>query len=447
MMEYIVPIVIILVLILLNGLFVAAEFAIVTAPRPKLRNLKDEGSKKAAQLLDILSSQELQNRYITTAQVGITIASLGLGMYGEHTIADWLLGPLHDLIHLSDALAHTIATILSVSMLTYLHVVLGEMIPKSFALHTASQTVMALYTPLRISERIFYPIVFVLNKFSIFVIDRLELSQNNADTRILTPDDLEFVVEESLESGLLESTDQLFIENILDLDERTARQVMTPRNRIFGISVDTPPEKIIQTICDTNKTRYPIFDNNLDNILGVLHIKDLARWQVKNDRLPENIRELLRPMIFIPESLTLSKLMYRFRQEQTHVAIALDEFGGTAGIITLEDLIEEVVGEILDEFDQEMPPFEKLSDGLIRVRGDVILEELEQHFNLVFEETTDTISIAGYIMSKLGSIPKPNERLRINGATVTVEEVDGLAILTVLIKLHKTIEETDPTVK
>jgi len=443
-MDILIPIVIILVLILLNGLFVAAEFAIVTAPRPKLRALKDEGSKKAEQLLEILSSQELQNRYITTAQVGITIASLGLGMYGEHVIADWLIEPLHSLGHLSDAVVHTIATILSVSLLTYLHVVLGEMIPKSFALHTASKTVMALYTPLKISERVFYPVVHVLNIFSVFVIDKFDLSKNDDDTRILTPDDLEFLVEESMESGLLESTDQLFIENILDLDERTARQVMTPRNRIFGVSVDTPPAEIIQIICDTNKTRYPIFDTNLDNIVGVLHIKDLARWQVNNDSLPQNIREVLRPMIFIPESLTLSKLMYRFREEQSHVAIALDEFGGTAGIITLEDLIEEVVGEILDEFDQEKPPFEHLSESVIRVRGDVILEELEQHFNLVFEDASETNSIAGYIMSQLGSIPKPNERLRINGATITVEEVDGLAILTVIIQLPKPVEKTTP---
>ena len=442
-MEYLIPILIILFLILLNGLFVAAEFAIVTAPRPKLRALKDEGSKKAEQLLDILSSQDLQNRYITTAQVGITIASLGLGMYGEHVIADWLIVPLHSLGALSEALAHTISTILSVSLLTYLHVVLGEMIPKSYALHTASKTVMALYTPLRLSERIFYPVVFVLNKFAIFMIDKFDLSKSNDDTRILTPDDLEFVVEESMESGFLESTDQLFIENILDLDERTARQVMTPRNRIFGISVDTPPSEIIQIICDTNKTRYPIFDTNLDNIVGVLHIKDLARWQVKNDSLPQKISELLRPMIFIPESLTLSKLMIRFREEQSHVAIALDEFGGTAGIITLEDLIEEVVGEILDEFDQEMPPFEQLSEGLVRVRGDVILEELEQHFNLVFDHATETNSIAGYIMSQLGSIPKPNERLKINGATFTVEEIDGLAILTVLIQLPKPSDKSN----
>ena len=434
-MSYLISILIILFLIAMNGLFVAAEFAIVTAPRPKLRGLVNEGSKKAAQLLNILSSPELQNRYITTAQVGITIASLGLGMYGEHVIADWLISPLHNFTEMSEGLAHTISTVLSVGFLTYLHVVLGEMIPKSYALHTASQTVMVLYTPLNIAERLFFPVVYILNKISLSVIKNLSLTQSEENSRLLTSDDLEFVVEESMESGFLESTDQLFIENILDLDERTARQVMTPRNRIFAISIDTPPEKIIQLICETNKTRYPIFDSTLDNILGVLHLKDLARWQTKHGGTPEDIHTLLRPVIFIPESLPLSKLLYKFRAEQSHIAIALDEFGGTSGIITLEDLIEEVVGEILDEFDQEMPPFEKLADDTIRVRGDVILEELEQHFNLVFDENNEAISIGGYIMSKLGSIPKPNETISTKGFNLTVEKVDGLAIISVLIEL------------
>ncbi|MEJ2512916.1 MAG: DUF21 domain-containing protein [Anaerolineales bacterium] len=203
-MSYLISILIILFLIAMNGLFVAAEFAIVTAPRPKLRGLVNEGSKKAAQLLNILSSPELQNRYITTAQVGITIASLGLGMYGEHVIADWLISPLHNFTEMSEGLAHTISTVLSVGFLTYLHVVLGEMIPKSYALHTASQTVMVLYTPLNIAERLFFPVVYILNKFSLSVIKNLSLTQSEENSRLLTSDDLEFVVEESMESGFLE---------------------------------------------------------------------------------------------------------------------------------------------------------------------------------------------------------------------------------------------------
>ncbi len=434
MTEYLIPILIIIFLILLNGMFVAAEFSIVTAPRPQLRKKMEEGSQKAAQILKILSSPEKQNEYITTAQMGITIASLGLGMYGEHVIADWIVTPLHGLGHLAEPLAHTIASILSVSLLTYFHVVLGEMIPKSFALQTASSTVMALYTPLSISEKIFMPIVWVLNHASFFVIHLLGLHPEDDRSHIYTPEDLEFIVGESQEFGLIEKSDKVFIENILDLEERTAGHIMTPRNRIKAIAVDMPVSEIIATICETNKTRYPIFEERLDHILGVLHLKDLARWQVNNPGLEPNIRDLLRPAIFIPETLTLDELLFKFKDEGLQIAIALDEFGGTSGIITLEDLVEEVVGEILDEFDQETVPFKKIGENTIRVRGDILLDELEQHFNIKFEDGVDANSIGGYIMSHLGYIPAVNDTLMVSGIRVTVEDIEGFAVKSVLIE-------------
>lgn len=433
-LDYLIPIIIILILILLNGLFVAAEFSIVTTPRPKLRQKLKAGSQKAGQILDIISSPELQNRYITTAQIGITIASLGLGMYGEHVIADWIVEPLHDLGNIADPLAHTIASILSVSLLTYLHVVLGEMIPKSYALQSASTTVMILFSPLKIANKIFSPAVNVLNKFSQFLIKFFGLDPQDENTHLFTPYDLEFIVGESLESGLLEKTDQLFIENILDLDERTAGQIMTPRNRIQAFSVETSPAEIIERICSTNRTRYPVFDSSLDHILGVLHIKDLARWQVNHPDEQPDLSQLLRPLAYIPEALPLKDLLYKFRDENTQIAIALDEFGGTSGVITLEDLIEEVVGEILDEFDQELVPFKKIAPNTIRVRGDILLGELEQHFKINFDDEIEANSIGGYIMSLLGTIPSPSDTLTVSGIRITVETVEKFAVKTVLLE-------------
>ncbi|MCB2179888.1 hemolysin family protein [bacterium] len=439
--EYLIPILIILFLILLNGIFVASEFSIVTASRPALRKKAEEGSQTATQILEILSSPEKQNQFITTAQMGITIASLGLGMYGEHVIADWIVGPLHNLGHMAEPLSHTIAVIISVSSLTYFHVVLGEMIPKSYALQTASTTVLALYTPLNVAHKLFTPIVFVLNHISAFVIKIFGLSPEDDRGHIFTPEDLEFIVGESQEFGLIEKSDQVFIENILDLEERTAGHIMTPRNRIQAISIDMSPDVIIATICNTNKTRYPVYEEGLDRILGVLHIKDIARWQVNNpDQQPE-IRQLLRPVIFIPETLSLSELLLKFRDEGLQIAIALDEFGGTSGIITLEDLVEEVVGEILDEFDQETAPFVKIGENTIRVRGDILLDELEQHFNIKFEEDIDANSIGGYLMSHLGHIPSPQDTVRIDGVRFTVEEIDGFAVKSVLIELPPQLPE------
>lgn len=442
-LDYLIPVIIILILIFLNGLYVAAEFSIVTAPRPKLRQKMEAGSQKAAQILEILSSPETQNRYITTAQIGITIASLGLGMYGEHVIADWILIPLHDLGNLAEPLAHTIASVLSVSFLTYLHVVLGEMIPKSYALQSASSTVMVLFTPLNISDKIFRPLVYVLNHISLWLINLFGFEPADESLHLFTPDDLEFIVGESLEFGLLEKTDQLFIENILDLDERTAGQIMTPRNRILAFSAETSPEEIIEAICETNRTRYPIYDRTLDHILGILHIKDLARWQVNHPDEQPDLTQLLRPLIYVPEALPLKDLLYKFRDEHTQIAIALDEFGGTSGVITLEDLIEEVVGEILDEFDQEVVPFKKISANTIRVRGDILLGELEQHFKMNFEDDIDANSIGGYIMSHLGSIPSPNDTITVSGIRITVEDVEKFAVKSVLLEFPQEISADD----
>jgi CBS domain containing-hemolysin-like protein len=432
---YIIPSIIILILILLNGLFVAAEFAIVTASKPQLRKSAERGSKNAETILRIVSSAESQNRFITTAQVGITLVSLGLGMYGEHVFAEWLVGPLHNLGHLTEAVSHTIATILAVSMLTYLHVVIGEMIPKSFALQSANSTIMALYPPMNISDKIFSPLVFILNKASFFVLKVFGISLAESESRLFTPDDLEFIVEESMESELLDSTDHLFIENILDLEERFAEQIMTPRNRIEAIPLSANKDEIYKKICSTNKTRYPIYDQSLDHITGIIHIKDLARWQVHHpDEVPD-LEKIGRPALFIPESLPLNQLLSRFREEQEQLAIALDEFGGFSGIVSLEDLIEEVVGEIQDEFDQETLPIDELEGGVLRVRGDVILGELEQLYNFKWDQDIEAITIGGLVMAALGDIPQPDDTLIIGNASIQVEETEGLAVKTLLVKI------------
>jgi CBS domain containing-hemolysin-like protein len=419
----------------MNGIYVAAEFALVTASRPKLKSMADHGSNTAERILEIISNPELQNRYITTAQVGITIASLGLGMYGEHAFADWLLAPLHHFEQLSESLAHTIASILSVSLLTYLHVVLGEMIPKSFALQTASDVVTALYIPLNISDKIFSPIVFLMNKASFAMINATGITDQDQRSRLFNSGDIEFAVEESHASGMLEYSDQLFIENILDIDERKAKQVMTPRNQINAIPINTNPEEIHAIICRTNNTRYPVYNRTLDDIQGTLHLKDLTRFQVDNNALPEDIQPLLRPTLYIPESLPLNVLLAKFKQNQTQLAIVLDEFGGTAGVITFEDLIEEVVGEIQDEFDIEVPPIQKISENTYRVKGDVILGELEQHLHIRLPQQVESNTIGGYVMTELGTIPRINDAIHLPGVSIVVESVQQRAVEFLKIKL------------
>jgi CBS domain containing-hemolysin-like protein len=440
--EYLIPLLIIGLLILFNGLFVAAEFAVVTASRTKLHKAAEEGSAIAAAVLHVVASPDSQNRFITTAQVGITLVSLGLGMYGEHVFADWLIGPLHDLGYFSELVVHSIATVLAVSLLTYFHVVLGEMIPKSYALQTANSTISALYYPMRFADRLFTPLVLLLNSFSVFALDKLGFSLADSETRLFTPDDLEFIVEESMEGELLDSTDHLFIENILDLEERFAEQVMTPRNRIIALPLSATAEDIYGQICETNKTRYPVYEDSLDHIFGVVHIKDIARWQVSHPADTPDLREICRPAIFIPEALPLNQLLTRFRDENEQLAIVLDEFGGVAGLVSIEDLIEEVVGEIQDEFDQEDLPIDELEGGILRVRGDVILGELEQHYNFKWEQESKAITIGGLVMASLGDIPQLNDQIVIGNASITVEEIEGMAVKTLLMEIRPEQSET-----
>jgi CBS domain containing-hemolysin-like protein len=433
-MEILIPLVIISVLILLNGLFVAAEFSIVAVPPTRITKRADEGSSAARRVLSILRDPQRQNRYLATAQVGITVVSLGLGMYGEHVLAEWFETLFHSLGRLAEPVAHTVATILAVGVLTYLHVVIGEMIPKSLALQAAERTVLSLDQPMTWMERIFRPLVFILNEIGNWIVRLMGIPPLDIAERLYSPEELELIVDESFEVGLLESSEQLFIENIFDLSERDVGQVMTPRTRVDGIEVTADLDKIMNHICETRQTRYPIYEGDLDQIVGILHVKDLARQRVSVDRSATDLRELARPPVFIPESLSLDNLLIRFRKEHLQIAIVIDEFGGTAGLVTLEDLMEEVVGEIQDEFDQEIEPIEELSPEVLRVRGDLILAELNQLYDLDLPHR-EVDSIGGLVMASLGRIPKPGDVVEAGGARFEVETVEGLAVQTLIVRL------------
>lgn len=434
MSDYLVPTLIIAALILLNGLFVAAEFAIVAAPRTRLTQAAERGSRAALDVLDIQANPARQNLYLATAQFGITIASLGLGMYGEHTVAAWLQGPLSQITPLAGPLSHTVATILAIGLLTYLHVVLGEMVPKTLAIQHAETTVLQLDRPMRVLRQLFAPIVLVLNGIGNGIVRLMGIPPVNAQARLFSADELEYLMEESADKGLMEPGEQLFIENIFDLRQRSIGQVMTPRKQIVGLHISADEQETLRFVCEKRHSRYPVYDRGLDDIIGVLHIKTLARQQVNRARQPFDLRQLARPVVHVPESLALDQMLTRFRRDRRQLAIVVDEYGGTAGLVTLEDLIEEVVGEILDEFDLELTPLERLSDGLLRARGDLLVDELNQlcDLNLAHPEI-DTVG--GLVMAILGRLAEQGDCVAVDGVTLEVEAVEGLAVQTVLVRL------------
>ena len=429
MMTYLVPILIIAILIVLNGLFVAAEFAIVAAPRARIAQRAEAGDPRARWVLSVLRDPERQTRYITTAQVGITIVSLGLGMYGEHTLAAWLVGPLEHLGHLAEPAAHTIATVVSVGFLTYLHVVIGEMVPKSLALQTAERTVLQLVWPMRLTELLFKPLILVLNTLGTVITRALGIPAASAHERLMTIEELEYIVEES--EGIFEKAEQLFLENIFDFAERTVGMIMTPRTRIVGIPAHATYGEVVSLICEAGYSRYPVYEGTLDTIVGILYVKDLARYEATKPQPPFNLRDIAtkRKPLFVFESLSLEDMLIRFREARTQIAIVLDEYGGTAGLITMEDLMEEVVGEIVDKFEREREtvPYEIEQEGVILVRGDLLLDELNQHFDLDIEHE-DVDTVGGLIMALLERVPQEGDRVEWQGITFEVVEMDGRAV-------------------
>jgi len=432
--EYLVPLLIITGLILLNGLFVAAEFAIVAAPRTRLTQAAERGSRAAADVLSILADPAQQNRYLATAQIGVTIASLGLGMYGEHTVAAWLHGPLSRITPLAGPLSHTVATILAIGILTYLHVVLGEMIPKSLAIQHAESAVLRLDRPMVILRKLFQPVVFVLNGIGNQIVRLMGIPPVNAQARLFSAEELEYLMEESAEVGLVEADEQLFIENIFDLRDRSVGQVMTRRKQVVGLSIRADEQETLRFVCQQRHSRYPVYGKGLDDIIGVLHVKTLARQQANRDRQPFDLRQLARPAAYVPESLPLDQALTRLRRDRRQLAIVVDEYGGTAGLVTLEDIIEEVVGEILDEFDLEIAPLERLGDGLVRARGDLLVDELNQLCDLSLKHP-EADTVGGLVMAALGRLAEQGDHVAMDGVTFEVEGVEGLAVQTVLVRL------------
>jgi putative hemolysin len=275
------------------------------------------------------------------------------------------------------------------------------------------------------------PVIFVLNGLGNLITRMMGIPPAEAHTRLVSSKDLEYIVEESYEGGLIEASEQVLIENIFDLKERTVGQVMTPRTHITGFDVNDSAEEVLQIIYEERYSRYPIYEESLDHIIGVLHIKDLARYQLNNVSEPFDLRQFAqqRPVVHVPETVLLDEMMTRFRQEHVSLIVAVDEFGGTAGIITLEDMVEEVVGEIQDEFDVEEAPFETISEHELRVQGTLLLDELNQHYHLSLEHD-EVNTVGGLIMAQLGRIPEPGDQIVFDGITFIAETMDGNAVET-----------------
>lgn len=436
-MSAIVPGLIVLALVLVNGLFVAAEFAIVGAPRTTLERKAAEGSRAARRVSDILRDPRNQDRYIATAQIGITFASLGLGMYGEHQLAHWIDERLVTWDGLPGWVAvHSLATVLAIALLTYVHIVFGEMVPKSLALQHAERTALGV-TPVMVwFRRLVYPLVLGLNAIGNGIlrlagIDRSEGSQDH----YYSAEELEFAVEESLGAGLINRGSGRVLHELFDLGARSAEDVMAPRVQVHGIDEHATTDEMRALILEHTHTRYPVYREDIDDIIGVVHVRDLAALVFTGDPLaPEHIREVP----YVPESTPLDVVVNRMRAQSIQFAVVLDEHGGTAGIITPDDVTAELLGQVREG----TGPGEIFVDAAQRlhVAGTVRLDELSERLQRsVTHDEVETVS--GLILAYLQRPPQVGDTVLHQGLLFQVNLVDGRGVSNAVVS---TVEAPEP---
>lgn len=343
--EVLIPVLIIFVLVLINGFFVASEFALIGLQKVTIEKLAQQGISTAIKIRDILNDSKKQDQYIATSQLGITLASLGLGMYGEHMIAEWLIGLLNktSLVSISETLGHSIATVSAILILSYFHVVIGEMIPKSIALQFTQRAALLIVPIMLIIQIILKPFVFVLHGLGNLFLRLVGVDRHESTTEYHTTEELQYIVKESNEEGLIEDNSAILIQELLEFGELKAEEVMIPRVKVRGIPIDAKYEDIVETVYMTTHTRYPIYQEDLDHIIGMIHIKDLLEKIVKKEEIK---KDDIRETHYISGGMSLNKVFSIMRQTNSQMIVIIDDYGGTDGIITMEDMFKEVIGDL-----------------------------------------------------------------------------------------------------
>jgi len=426
MSQIIVPLIIILLLVAVNGLFVAAEFAIIGIRPSRIEQLVADGNRPAVWVHEVVSSTGKLDRYIATAQLGITLASLGLGMYAEPAIAHLIEEPLHNYLGLEGASIHTVSFIIALSLITYLHVVLGEMVPKSLALQTAERMVLLLSLPMRLMERVFTIPVVILNRFGVLLLRLFRVPPPSEQATVYSPEELELIVTESYVGGLLEEQEHDLFTNIFDFSDRLVVLVMTPYTVMESLDIDIEEHQLLETLAKSPHSRLPVYQGSHDNIIGMIHVKDVIRQQISEDGY--DLNALLRKIPFVPETMPVDTLLASFKKQHIHMAVVIDEHGSIVGLVTLEDLIEEVFGELRDEFDtDETDPIVVEKPGVIVASGYVPIEDIEE-FVLFGEHRHDVYTIGGLTIAELGKLPEVGEEVTIDDVRIRIEEVDGHAV-------------------
>jgi putative hemolysin len=401
-------------LILLNAYFVSAEYALVTARRTRIAELEQEGNRRARRVQALLADPP---RFIAAMQLGVTGTSLAIGALGEPVLAR-VFDPV---------MASVIAFVLAFLIITFLHVVIGELVPKGAALGHSERFALAVAAPVRTFFLVFYPLIWILQRSSEVVLRALRLEPPGGETPVHSEAELKILLSQSSEHGEIEQDEREMLYKVFDFADKEASDVMVPRPEVVALSVDLPPEAALAAVIDSPYTRYPVYRGSLDEVVGILHVRDL--FSAMNDVGIAGVRieDLVRPAHMVPETKDLAALLAEFRRTNQHMAIVIDEYGAMEGIVTLEDLLEEIVGEIEDEFDLPDESVERVDETTIRIHGTYPIDDFNETFHTALPQE-DFHTVAGFVFGLLGRAPEAGDEVSYDGLVFRVEQIEGTRI-------------------
>ena len=411
------------VLILLNAFFVAAEYGLVTARRTRIVELPHLGDRRARDVLRITSDPP---RFIAAMQLGVTLTSLGIGALGEVA-----LSRLFD-----QAISTVLAVIFAYLVLTFLHVVIGELVPKGIALGHSEGTALFVSAPVRFFFIVMRPFVWFLEAATEIVLKWLGLKPPGADDDVLSEAELRMLVSQSTRGGEIEQGEQEMLYKVFDFADKEAKDVMVPRPEVVALSIDLPPEECLEAVMDSPFTRYPVYRETLDNVVGILHVRDLFRALRDRGMHEVKVQDIIRPAHIVPETKDLAALLAEFRRANQHMAIVIDEYGDMEGIVTLEDLLEEIVGDIEDEFDLPDESIEQIDEDTVIIDGTFPIDDFNERFKTEMPDE-DYHTMAGFVFGLLGRQPEAGDTINHDGMRFDVLDVEGSRIL----KLAVTFEQ------
>ncbi|MBO0960447.1 HlyC/CorC family transporter [Neobacillus sp. MM2021_6] len=416
---------IIAILIALTAFFVAVEFAIVKVRGTRIDQLMNEGKRGAQSAKQVVTHLD---EYLSACQLGITVTALGIGWLGEPTVSK-LLEPLFNLVHINHSISHILSMVISFALVTFINVVVGELAPKSFAIQKAETVTLLFARPMIWFYKLFYPFIWLLNTSSRKITGLFGLKPASENELAHSEDELRIILSESYQSGEINESELTYVNNVFDFNNRIAKEIMVPRTEMVGISIDDQPKNILSLMKEQKYTRYPVINGDKDNIIGIVNIKDILTTKISNDIVnKKSIKPFVKPVISVIETIPIQNLLLKMQKERTHMAILLDEFGGTSGIVTVEDILEEIVGEIRDEFDaDEVSEVRKIKDQHYIISGKVLIETVNDLLGTSISNK-DLDTIGGWFLSKKFDA-EIGDSIELDGFSFRIKEMEEHHIL------------------